>query len=50
MTGVFGDLFDFDNNGKIDEEERALEYMYLQMLEEEELERQKRLKEESGTD
>ncbi len=36
MKGIFGDLFDFNNNGKLDPTEQAMEFALLQTIIDEE--------------
>ena len=43
MRGIFGDLFDFNHDGKIDGDEEVFEYMLMdELMEEEENERRKK--------
>jgi len=35
MPGIFGDMFDFNNDGELDSFERAMEYQFLEDLEKE---------------
>lgn len=36
MNGIFGDLFDLNNNGKLDPTEQAMEFALLQTIIDEE--------------
>lgn len=36
MSGLFGDMFDFDHDGEINGFERAMEFAFLDEMEEEE--------------
>ncbi len=36
MKGIFGDLFDFNHNGKLDPTEQAMEFALLQTIIDEE--------------
>lgn len=35
MPGIFGDMFDLNNDGKLDSFEREMEYQFLEHLENE---------------